>query len=126
MLRRMSMNKIVFLKLLIVFITFLIFLTLGGIVYALVNYKTTPKLFSRSKSPAVISAPEKIETKKSPETYLGLNKDEYIEDSHSCANMLCLRIKSDFSGNKIIIFDPQALKIKAVLIAEQPKNADKK
>lgn len=114
------MNKIVLLKILIAFITFLIFLTLGGIVYALVNYKTTPKLFSRQNNAAsAVQTPEKTETKaeKSPETYLGLDKGEYIEDSHSCGTMLCLRIKSDFEGNKVIIFDPDALRIKAVLIA---------
>lgn len=116
------MNKIVFLKILIAFITLLIFLTLGGIVYALVNYKTTPKLFSRPKTVAApVQAPEKAETEKSPETYLGLNKDEYIEDSHPCGNMLCLRIKSDFSGNKIVIFDPDALLVKAVLIGGRKK-----
>ena len=119
------MNKIVLLKILIVFITFLIFLTLGGIVYALVNYKTTPKLFSGSNSVvSVFQKPEKKEAEKSPETYLGLNKDEYIEDSHSCGTMLCLRVKSDFSGNKIVIFDPDALKIKAVLIAGQKPAAE--
>ena len=114
------MNKIVFLKILIAFITFLIFLTLGGIVYALVNYKTTPKLLSRPKATAsAVRTPEKTEAVKTPETYLGLNKGEYIEDSHSCGTMLCLRIKSDFAGNKIILFDPDALQIKAVLIAGQ-------
>lgn len=114
------MNKIFFLKLLIAFITFLIFLTLGGIVYALVNYKTTPKLFSRPKNAvSAVQTPEKAGGEKVPETYLGLQKGEYIEDSHSCGNMLCLRIKSDFSGNKIVIFDPETLRMKTVVIAGQ-------
>lgn len=46
------MNKILFLKGLISVLTLLIFLALGGIVYALVNYKTTPKLIPRAKKPA--------------------------------------------------------------------------
>ena len=110
------MNKIFFLKLLIAFITFLIFLALGGIVYALVNYKTTPKLLSR-KVASSIQTEKQIEPEKIPETYLELGKDEKIQESHACGNMLCIRIKSDFGDNKIIIFDPAALQIKAVLIA---------
>ena len=40
------MNKVAYLKLLIGVITFLIFLTMGGIVYGLLNYKSTPKLIT--------------------------------------------------------------------------------
>ncbi|MBO4644489.1 MAG: hypothetical protein J5716_07775 [Alphaproteobacteria bacterium] len=114
------MNKILFLKILIAFITFLIFLTLGGIVYALVNYKTTPKLLSRKKAP-VIREVKQTEPEKIPETYLELGKDEHIQESHACGNMLCLHVKSDFGNSKIIIFDPEALQIKAVLLAGQQR-----
>ena len=110
------MNKIFLLKMLIAFITFLIFLTLGGIVYALVNYKTTPKLLSRKKAPTVVqTVKQATETERLQETYLGLKEDEYIKTSHACGDMLCLQIKSDFEKDKIIIFDPAALRIKAVL-----------
>ena len=49
------MNKVAYLKLLIGVITFLIFLTMGGIVYGLLNYKSTPKLITgRNKSAATV------------------------------------------------------------------------
>ena len=55
------MNKIAFLKFLITFITLLIFLTLGGIVYGLVNYKTTPKLLSGKKKAAPAEATQHVQ-----------------------------------------------------------------
>ena len=108
---------------LIAFITTLIFLTLGGIVYALVNYKTTPKLLSRKKADTVVQTvlPEKerpAETERTPEINLGLGKDERLKDSHPCGDMLCLFVKSDLGKDKIVIFDPAALQIKAVLNAK--------
>ena len=114
------MNKIVFLKILIAVITFLIFLTLGGIVYALINYKTMPKILSHRNIQTIL--PPKTEA--FSEIYLGLTKEETIKDSHSCGNMLCLRIGSDFQPDKIIIFDPNLLQIKAVLNAGQKKIAE--
>ena len=124
----MTVNKIVFLKILIAVITLLIFLTLGGIVYALVNYKTTPKLFSRQNAVSAVQASEKIETKaeKVPDTvYLGLKKGEQINNSYMCGDMICMFIRSDFEGNKIIIFDPSSLQIKATVIAGQKKSETK-
>ncbi|MBR1778378.1 MAG: hypothetical protein IJ752_07340 [Alphaproteobacteria bacterium] len=117
------MNKIVFLKLLIAVITFLIFLTLGGIVYGLVNYKTTPKLLSRKRAP-IVQTVKQTDPQQVPLTYLGLKKGEYIKDSHACGDMLCLRIQSDFEGNKIILFDPASLQIRAVLIAAEKPAAE--
>ena len=108
------MNKIVLLKIVIAIITFLIFLTLGGIVYAIINYKTTPKLLSRKTEKIFQTSPAKV-----PETYLGLKKGESIDDSHACGDLLCLKIKSDFEGNKIILFDPASLQIKGILIGGQ-------
>ena len=112
------MNKIFWLKMLIAFITFLIFLTLGGIVYALVNYKTTPKLLSRKKPPAVVETvkPDTDTGTQAPaEMNLKLGKDERLKSSHACGDMLCLHIKSDLGRDRIIILDPAALRIKAVL-----------
>lgn len=120
--KRKTMDKIAFLKILIGIITSLIFLTLGGIVYGLVNYKTTPKLLSRKKAPVTQqqTLPVKsIETERVSETYLGLKKGETVKNTHACGDMLCLHIKSDFESDKIIIFDPAALRIKAILIAGQ-------
>ena len=117
------MNKIFLLKMLIAFITFLIFLTLGGIVYALVNYKTTPKLFSRKKADVVVQTvqPEKEQPAPAaiPEISLGLKKGESIESGVSCGELICLKIKSDFEGNKIILFDPASLRIRATLTARE-------
>ena len=113
------MNKIVFLKILIAFITFLIFLTLGGIVYALINYKSTPKLFNRNAAQQIV---REIQSPNIPPTvHLDLEKNEHINDSVPCGNMLCLRIKSDFGEDKVIIFDPSSLQIKAVIVAGQKK-----
>ena len=109
------MNKIFWLKILIAFITFLIFLTLGGIVYALVNYKTTPKLLTRKKAPEVQAVRQAVEHEKIPETNLGLTKDEHLKTGYACGNMLCLHIKSDLGKDRIVIFDPAALQVKAVL-----------
>ena len=116
------MDKIVFLKILIGIITFLIFLTLGGIVYGLINYKTTPKLLSRKASPTIQQQIEEYGKKNIPETSLELKKGEKISGSHACGDMLCLQIQSDFDENKIIIFDINALQIKAVLVAGQKKS----
>lgn len=107
------MNKIVFLKVLICVITFLIFLTLGGIVYGLVNYKTTPKLLSGKTGTA---AAVRRKTAGTPqEIHLNLTDGEHIKDSHACGNMLCLRISSDFDGERVVIFDPSGLQIKATV-----------
>ncbi len=109
------MNKIFYLKILVGVMTFLIFLTLGGIIYGIVNYRTTPKLFSGKKR--ILSS-----SKESPlEFDLNLSEQEHIQDSHACANMLCVRIVSDFDSERIIIFDPVELKIKAVLSAKTKK-----
>lgn len=114
------MNKILFLKVLIGIITFLIFLTLGGIVYGLVNYKTTPKLLSgRTKS-----MPAQQNTAGIPqEIYLDLADKEHIKDSHACGDMLCIRLVSDFDGERIVIFDPADLQVKAVIsgLKKKPK-----
>lgn len=107
------MNKIVFLKFLITFITLLIFLTLGGIVYGLVNYKTTPKLLSGKKkvAPAAVSAaPDSV-----PEIPLNLTAKEHIKTAVSCGDRLCLLIVSDFGEERVIVADPASLQINAVL-----------
>ena len=109
------MNKIALLKLLIAGITFLIFLALGGIAYALINYKTTPKLISRKKAPVSQSAEVQTAPDQIPEISLKLKDGESIAESHPCGDLLCLKITSDFAGSKVLIFDPVSLKIKAVL-----------
>ena len=109
------MNKIVFLKIVIAIITFLIFLTLGGIVYALINYKTTPKLFSRQQASVSQTEEKPTVPDVTPEIHLGLKDGEHIAESHPCGDLLCLRITSDFKSDRIILFDPAALQTKAVL-----------
>ncbi len=109
------MNKIFFLKVLIGIITLLIFLTLGGIVYGLVNYKTTPKLLSGKNKSIFMKSSETTNQESVQNISLDLKKNEHIKDSHACGEMLCVRVSSDFNGERIIIFDPAALKIKAVL-----------
>ncbi len=112
------MNKIFFLKVLIGIITLLIFLTLGGIVYGLINYKTTPKLLSGEK--ALFTKNKKTEKEEIVQNIsLNLEKNEHFKDSHACGEMLCIRVSSDFNGERIIIFDPASLKIKAVLLSSQ-------
>ena len=106
------MNKILFLKVLIAIITLLIFLTLGGIIYGLVNYKTTPKLLSRKNKVAVIQKTIDAPT----EISLDMADKEKIKDSHACGNMLCIRIASDFNGERIIIVDPSNLQTKTILL----------
>lgn len=111
------MNKIAFLKVLIGIITFLIFLTLGGIIYGLVNYKTTPKLLSNKNRTAPVQ-----NTAGTPrEIFLDLKDKERIQDSHACADMLCIRVVSDFDGERIIIVDPAELQIKAVIFDARKK-----
>lgn len=109
------MNKIVFLKVLITIITLLIFLTLGGIVYGLVNYKTTPKLLSRKNNAGAVQKTTDVLS----EISLKLANDERIKDSHACGNMLCVRIGSDFNGERIIIVDPINLHTKTVLFGPE-------
>ena len=111
------MNKIFYLKVLVGIITFLIFLTLGGIVYGLINYKTTPKLLSGEK--ALFTKNNKTEEEIVQNISLNLEKNEHFKDSHACGEMLCIRVSSDFNGERIIIFDPASLKIKAVLLSSQ-------
>ncbi len=114
------MNKILFLKMLIGVITLLIFLTLGGIIYGLVNYKTTPKLLSGRTG----IAPTRKNTTETPrEIYLDLVDKEHVKDSHACGDMLCIRIVSDFDGERIVIFDPAALQVKAVIFGSKKKAA---
>ncbi len=111
------MNKILFLKVLIGIITFLIFLTLGGIIYGLVNYKTTPKLLSgRNKIKSSQNTQAMVQ-----EIYLNLTDKEKIKDSHACGDMLCIRVSSDFDGERFFIFDPATLQIKAVIFAAKKK-----
>ncbi len=111
------MNKIFFLKVLIGIITLLIFLTLGGIVYGLVNYKTTPKLLSGKNKSIFTKSTETTNQENVKNISLNLEKTEHIKGSHACGEMLCIRVSSDFNGERIIIFDPAVLKIKAVLLA---------
>lgn len=114
------MNKILFLKMLIGVITLLIFLTLGGIIYGLVNYKTTPKLLSGRTG----TAPVRKNTTETPqEIHLDLADKEHIKDSHACGDMLCIRIVSDFDGERIVIFDPAGLQVKAVIFGSKKKAA---
>lgn len=84
------MNKILYLKILVGFITFLIFLTLTGIVYGIVNYKTTPKLL-RSKrkaaKAAVTSAPAQT-----PRTINLDRTDKTIAHIAACGDYVCLTL----------------------------------
>ena len=94
------MNKILFLKGLISVLTLLIFLALGGIVYALVNYKTTPKLIPRSKKPAAVPLAA------DSDLYLNQSKDAVLKSVDSCGeNLICVSVSDAFAGDKIAVVD---------------------
>ena len=92
------MNKILFLKILIGFMTLLIFLGMGLLVYGLLFYKKTPKLLSRPAPTAV------------PEIRLGV-KGGRIADALPCGDFLCVRVSSDFDGDVITVVDPKTMRI---------------
>ena len=100
------MNKIVFLKILIGFMTLLIFLGMGLLVYGLLFYKKTPKLLSR---PAPTAAAPASATAV-PEIRLGV-KGGRIADALPCGDFLCVRVSSDFDGDVITVVDPKTMRI---------------
>lgn len=120
------MNKILFLKIVVTVLTLLIFLTLGGIAYALINYKKTPKLLPRRQEPAVEQVrPQALlpaqETEIPAEIYLDLEKDAKIQDVMPCGALLCLRVASGFARDKIALIDPVSFQIKAWIFADGQK-----
>lgn len=98
------MNKIFFLKALIGFLSFLIFMTLLGIIYGIINYDTTPKLFSQKKK---ISSPVKNKTVQ--DVFLK-RPEAQIVSSFGCGDSLCLQLKE--KGKDFI----------AVIPVQTPKN----
>lgn len=100
------MNKILFLKGLISVLTLLIFLALGGIVYALVNYKTTPKLIPRSKKPdpvQTVQAPA-VPLAADSDIYLNQSKDAVLKSVDACGeNLICVSVSDPFTGDKIAV-----------------------
>lgn len=101
------MNKILFLKGLIAVLTLLIFLALGGIVYALVNYKTTPKLIPRAKKPAAATrnAPA-VPIAADSDLHLNQSKDAVLKSVASCGeNLICVSVSDPFEGDKIAVID---------------------
>lgn len=99
------MNKILFLKGLISVLTLLIFLALGGIVYALVNYKTTPKLIPRAKKPAAQNAPA-VPIAADSDLHLNQSKDSVLKSVASCGeNLICVSVSDPFAGDKIAVID---------------------
>ena len=114
------MNKVAYLKLLIGVITFLIFLTMGGIVYGLLNYKSTPKLITdRNKSAATVDG--------APVVRLNLTAGkEKIKAALPCGEMLCLHVESAFDGDGIIVFDPARRQVHAVIRANAAPQTAKK
>lgn len=102
------MNKILFLKGLISVLTLLIFLALGGIVYALVNYKTTPKLIPRAKKPATVqtAAPAVPIATVTADSDLSLNqgKDAVLKAVGACGeNLICVSVSDPFAGDRIAV-----------------------
>lgn len=104
------MNKILFLKGLISVLTLLIFLALGGIVYALVNYKTTPKLIPRAKKPAAVqtAAPAipVAAVAQTADSDLSLNqgKDAVLKSVGACGeNLICVSVSDPFAGDRIAV-----------------------
>lgn len=102
------MNKILFLKGLISVLTLLIFLALGGIVYALVNYKTTPKLIPRTKKPAAVqtAAPAVPIATVTADSDLSLNqgKDAVLKSVGACGeNLICVSVSDPFAGDRIAV-----------------------
>lgn len=113
------MNKVAYLKLLIGIITFLIFLTMGGIVYGLLNYKSTPKLITgRNKAATADGAPV---------VRLNLTAEkEKIKTVLPCGEMLCLHVESAFDGDSVIVFDPARRQVHTVIRANAaPRTAEK-
>lgn len=100
------MNKILFLKILIGFMTLLIFLGMGLLVYGLLFYKKTPKLLSRPAPAAAVSAPEASV----PEIHLGI-KGGRIADALPCGDFLCVRVSSDFDGDVVTVVDPKTMRV---------------
>ena len=106
------MNKILFLKGLISVLTLLIFLALGGIVYALVNYKTTPKLIPRAKKPAAVQTAPAVpiaavaQTAVTADSDLSLNqgKDAVLKSVGACGeNLICVSVSDPFAGDRIAV-----------------------
>lgn len=122
------MNKILLLKSIVAVLTLLIFLTLGGIAYALINYKKTPKLLPRRQEPAVEQVQVQISEQNQPqeteipaEIYLGLEKEAKIQDVMPCGALLCVRVASGFAKDRIALIDPASFRIKAWIFAEEQK-----
>ncbi len=101
------MNKILFLKILIGFMTLLIFLGMGLLVYGLLFYKKTPKLLSRPESTAAAPAPAAAAV---PEIRLGV-KGGRIADALPCGDFLCVRLSSDFNDDIITVIDPKTMRV---------------
>lgn len=100
------MNKILFLKGLISVLTLLIFLALGGIVYALVNYKTTPKLIPRAKKPAAAQNAPAVPIAADSDLHLNQSKDAVLKSVASCGeNLICVSVSDSFEGDKIAVID---------------------
>lgn len=101
------MNKILFLKGLISILTLLIFLALGGIVYALVNYKTTPKLIPRAKKPAAVTQTAPTVTLSADSNiHLNQSKDAVLKSVASCGeNLICVSVSDPFAGDKIAVIN---------------------
>lgn len=122
------MNKILFLKGVVAALTLLIFLTLGGIAYALINYKKTPKLLPRRQEQAVEQAQMQEQTliqvqntEIPAEIYLNLEKEDKIQDVMPCGALLCLRVTSGFAKDRIALIDPVSFRIKAWIFADGQK-----
>lgn len=101
------MNKILYLKILVGFITFLIFLTLTGIVYGIVNYKTTPKLLSgkrKAAKAAAMSAPAQT-----PRAINLDRADKTIAHIAACGDYVCLTLAGK-KGNvrEAVIISPDS------------------
>lgn len=88
------MNKIFFLKVLVGFLTLLIFLTLIGIVYGVVNYKKTPKLFSNKSNSfkkAEFVVPSSANA--APHTVFLNRADKTIAAAFECGAYVCFMLQ---------------------------------
>lgn len=109
------MNKIFFLKVLIGFMTLLIFLGMGGVVYGLLFYKKTPKLLPR---------PSAAETQ---DVWLGCGNGAQIADMTACGGRLCVRVSTNAEADAIAVIDPASKKVEAwIRVGTPPKKDDKK
>lgn len=97
------MNKILFLKVLVGFMTFLIFLSLAGIVYGLLFYKKP----SKGTVETLIASRHASALQTVSVLYLDQETDAEISGIFPCGTVLCVRISSSFEKDKIAIINPQ-------------------